>query len=290
MTHRSSAVDRSLPRISVVLGSGAARGLGHIPYLEVFDELGVLPSIIAGSSIGALIGAGWASGMRGKDVREHAYSVLGTLGLIAGRLWTSRRSLRETLQAGLSLQADAPSITSAFLPELFPDNFSSLPIPFRAVATDLNSWEPVVFSSGPLKPAIAASLAIPALFVPVTLGTRTFIDGGVSNPLPLDCVVGYGDIVVAIDVNGLPEGKEPRRRPPNAIEVGFTATRIMTRTLIQNMVKRHPPDIYVEAPVGRIGVMEFWRVREIVAASEAGKDHFKRTLADRIEAFQRTSE
>src|SRR5262245_52063250 len=76
-----------LPRIGVALGGGSARGLTHIPFIEAMDELGLSPSVIAGTSIGALIGSGWANGMSGKELREHALSVLGTLRIIAGRLW-----------------------------------------------------------------------------------------------------------------------------------------------------------------------------------------------------------
>ena len=75
------------PRIGVALGGGSARGLTHIPYIEAMDELGLRPSVIAGTSIGALIGAGWANGMTGAELRDHSFSVLGTMKIIAGRLW-----------------------------------------------------------------------------------------------------------------------------------------------------------------------------------------------------------
>src|SRR3954468_13892191 len=76
-----------MPRIGVALGGGSARGLTHIPFIEAMDELGLKPSTIAGTSIGALIGAGWANGMSGAELREHALSVLGTMRIIAARLW-----------------------------------------------------------------------------------------------------------------------------------------------------------------------------------------------------------
>src|ERR1700750_717980 len=79
--------NRSMPRVGVALGGGSARGLTHIPFIEAMDELGLKPSTIAGTSIGALIGAGWANGMSGKELREHALSVLGTIRIIATRRW-----------------------------------------------------------------------------------------------------------------------------------------------------------------------------------------------------------
>ena len=78
---------RSMPRIGIALGGGSARGLTHIPFIEAMDELGLKPSIIAGTSIGALIGAGWANGMTGTELRHHAMKVLGTMRTIAGRIW-----------------------------------------------------------------------------------------------------------------------------------------------------------------------------------------------------------
>src|SRR4051794_18371411 len=79
-----------MPRIGVALGGGSARGLTHIPFIEAMDELGLKPSVISGTSIGALIGAGWANGMSGQELREHVLGVLGTMRLIAARLWKAQ--------------------------------------------------------------------------------------------------------------------------------------------------------------------------------------------------------
>src|SRR6185369_7705042 len=94
----------SMPRIGVALGGGSARGLTHIPFIEAMDELGLKPSTIAGTSIGALIGSGWANGMTGKELREHAISVLGTMRIIAARLWGAQiRNLGGLLSNGINL-------------------------------------------------------------------------------------------------------------------------------------------------------------------------------------------
>src|SRR6478735_5984953 len=114
-------------RIGVALGSGAARGLAHIPYIEAMDELGLKPHVIAGTSIGALIGSGWANGMSGAELREHSYSVLGTLKIIAGRLWGSQvRNLGNFFQRGFNVQLDATQVVDAFLPDNFPVEFKDL--------------------------------------------------------------------------------------------------------------------------------------------------------------------
>lgn len=274
------------PRIGVALGSGGARGLAHIPYIEALDEMGIVPSTIAGTSIGALIGAGWANGMTGRDIREHAENVLGSLQEIAGRLWTSSQAaFRNVMQNGISMQVDARTIADAFLPEDFPDDFAALRVPLHVIATDYYAWKEVVFDSGPLRPAIAASFAIPGLFRPVRFNDRLYIDGGAANPLPVDRARIGSDIVIGIDVNGVPGEPPANNEEPSPIDAGFVATQIMTQSIVMNAFAVHPPNIHVHAPVEGIRVLEFWRVREIITQAEADKDSFKRSVEQAIGAF-----
>ncbi|WP_127143564.1 patatin-like phospholipase family protein [Pelagibacterium montanilacus] len=277
----------SSPRIGVALGGGAARGLSHIPYIEAMDEMGLYPAAIAGTSIGALIGAGWARGMTGKELREHATTVLGSFQLIAGTVLSAHRpSLIGMVQNGLSFQVDAESITGAFLPDGFPDAFSALRIPFSTVATDFYTWEQVVFREGSLRLAIAASMAIPAAFKPVRIEGATYIDGGVVNPVPLDLVAATSDILIGIDVNGTAMTPQDDQIP-GMVDTGFVATQIMIDTIVRNMMERYPPDIYVQPSINAFGLLEFWRVKELLDAAEPDKDRFKRALEAKLEEFSR---
>lgn len=275
----------STPRIGIALGSGAARGLTHISYIEAMDELGLKPSNIAGCSIGALIGAGWANGMTGAELREHAFAMLGSFQQIAGRLWSTLPTLTGVFKTGLSMQIDARAVSDAFLPQGFPEDFDALAIPLNVIATDLRAWEEVVIGAGPLRPAIAASLAIPSLFRSVSHDGRIFVDGGATNPLPLDRAAIGSDILVAIDVNGVADARLTGIEP-GLFDAGFLASQIMSQTLIRNMAKRFPPDVYVRPEVNDFGIMEFWRVKDILAAADAGKDQFKRDLEAAIESFE----
>lgn len=269
-------------RIGVALGSGAARGLAHIPYIEAMDELGLKPAIIAGSSIGALIGSGWANGMTGAELREHAYSVLGSLQQIATTLWNRNRpNLKQMMADGLSMQVNSVGIANAFLPDGFPDDFADLKVPFHVVATDFYAWKEVVFDSGPVRPAIAASMAIPSLFRPVSVNGSYFIDGGVTNPLPLGIIAGKCDVLIGIDVHRTPELLDPSREPSIA-DSAIVATEIMSQKLVDATVLQYPPDVYVRAEVGPFGGREFWRVREIVENATADKDRFKRAVSDAL--------
>ena len=267
-------------RIGVALGSGAARGLAHIPYIEALDELGLTPSIIAGSSIGALIGSGWANGMRGTELREHALSVLGSLQQIASTYWTrGRLTLSRVFDTGL--QVDSEGVTHAFLPEGFPDDFAELKVPFVAIATDYYAWREVVFSTGSLRQAIAASMAIPSLFRPVAGGGTYYMDGGVTNPLPLAHVAGKCDVTIGIDVQRTPDPTLAVRQP-NPVDAAIVATEIMSQRLVDATVATHRPDVYVHAEVGPFGGSEFWRVREILEHASGGKDAFKRAVEGSI--------
>ncbi|WP_055049238.1 patatin-like phospholipase family protein [Devosia sp. A16] len=269
-------------RIGVALGSGAARGLAHIPYIEAMDELGLRPSVIAGSSIGALIGSGWANAMTGAELREHAYSVLGSLQQIASTLWNRNRfSFKQMVEDGLSMQVNSMGITTAFLPDGFPDDFAELRIPFSVVATDFYGWKEKVFDSGPLRPAIAASLAIPSLFRPVNVEGRYYIDGGVTNPLPLGLIAGRCDVLIGIDVHRTPELLDASREP-SITDSAVVATEIMSQKLVDATVLQYSPDVYVRAEVGPFGGSEFWRVREIVDNAAADKDRFKRAVSDAL--------
>jgi NTE family protein len=267
-------------RIGVALGSGAARGLAHIAYIEALDELGLQPAVIAGSSIGALIGSGWAKGMSGVELREHAYSVLGSMQQIANTYWSRGvQSLSRLLSNGLSV--DAEGVAHAFLPDGFPDDFSELKVPFVVVATDYFSWREVVFTSGSLRQAIAASMAIPSLFRPVHYDGTYLMDGGVTNPLPISHVAGKCDVVVAIDVQRSPD-PTIEVAVPSAVDAAIVATEIMSQRLVDASVAASRPDVFVHADMGTFGAGEFWRVREILDHAEAGKDQFKRAVEGAI--------
>ncbi len=273
------------PRIGVALGGGSARGLTHIPYIEAMDELGIRPSVISGTSIGALIGAGWAAGMTGKELREHSYQVLGTMRIIASKLWATQiRGIGGILKNGISMQLDATAIVDAFTPAHFPLEFKDLKVPLYVVATDFQSWHQVVFNSGLLRPAVAGSIAIPSLFKPVTYANHILVDGGVVNPLPLDQADINTDFLIGIDVNGDPS-EGIAKTDHKALDIWFGSAQIMMHSLTAHMMAAYPPDIYIRPHVTSFGALEFWRVREIVAHGDQEKERFKRMLAQKIEAY-----
>ena len=179
------AVDKS---IGLALGGGGARGIAHIIVLEVFDDLGLKPAAISGTSIGAIMGAAYAAGMSGQEIRERAVDFYSQRRAVLAKLWRARPVQFTDLIRGrfLQTQFDAETVLESFVPgiEILPETFEGLKIPLKVVACDFYGWCETVLDTGPLRPAIAASIAIPSVFKPVPVHGRMQIDGGAFNPLP----------------------------------------------------------------------------------------------------------
>lgn len=273
------------PRIGVALGGGSARGLAHIPFIEAMDELGLRPAVIAGTSIGALVGAGWAAGLKGAEIREHSIDALGTMRSITRKLWfNSERRPNLMGWKKISLQFDAEQVIEAFMPGAVPQTFEELRTPLHVIASDFHSWNQVVFDTGPVRPAVAGSIAIPSFFRPVRYNGRVLIDGGVVDPLPLDAASANVDILIGIDVNGDPNAKRGSR-PPSAIDVWMGAAQIMMHQLTAHMIAAYPPDIYIRPHLSEFGAYEFWKVRQVIAKGDLEKERFKKAVANRVEDF-----
>ena len=152
-------------RIGLALSGGAARGFAHVPILEAFDSAHVQPSIIAGTSMGAVIGALYAAGRSGQEIRSLVHDTFGNSATVMSQLWANRRQRGRMFWMGwrTPTQFDALGLLEAFLPDDLPPRIEDLQIPFRAVAVDFNSSEEFTFSEGPLVPALAASIAVPGL-------------------------------------------------------------------------------------------------------------------------------
>lgn len=266
-------------RIGIALGGGGARGMAHILVCEALDELGVKPALIAGTSIGAIIGAGYASGMSGRDMREAACAFYARRSRVLARLWRARPPAFTDLLRGRSVtpQFDPHAILESFVPdfERLPDSFADLEIPLKVIACDFYGWLEAVLSNGPLKPAIAASIAIPALFRPVILDGRILIDGGACNPLPFDHVSDC-DITLACDVAGGPS--EPADRPPRLLECIVGATQISMQSVIREKLKWHQPDVLVRPEIDGVFILDFLKTQAILDMNVAFKDDVKRRL------------
>ena len=187
--------------VALVLSSGGARGLAHIGAIEELEAQGYRIRSIVGCSMGAIIGGMYAAGKLA-EYKEWMQTI-------------DKKKILSLLDITFSLDhlVKGEKIIEA-MKEIVPDvKIEDLPIPFKAVATDWEKGQEVVFSKGSLYEAIRASISMPLFFDPVKKGGTTFVDGGILNPLPLNISKDMpGDIVVAVNVSGTPEDSENERR------------------------------------------------------------------------------
>jgi len=253
-------------RLGLALGSGGAKGLAHIAFLEVLDQLLIKTSAIAGSSIGALVGALYAGGMSGRQLRELATGI----------------SLRD-----LPRFLDAPSLhefqgikgkkIEDWLREILPvKNFEDLPMPLKVVATDFWKGEQVVFSTGDIAQAVRASISIPGVFHPREIDGRVLVDGGVVNPVPFELLEKLADYIVAIDVSGEMESGEARSLGP--IETLLGAFSIMGRVIMEQRSQDGRIALLHRPPLRGFRTGDFLKAAEILDSVADEAELFRREL------------
>lgn len=246
---RAAAAER--PRLGLVLGGGAARGIAHVGVLEALEESGIRPDLIVGASAGALVGSLAAAGISairiGGWARTMRWSVLARPVMSRSGLMSNDRLER-------------------FVARALPcRRFEELPIPFACIATDLESFEPVLLWSGDVPSAVRASCALPGIIVPVRRGGRLLIDGGVAQNVPAAIARLLGaDIVVAVDVN-----RSYRRAAPASNIFSILAQTYFTLGRAAERVATQRADVVIAPDVGDIGVDELHRGLELVRAGEA---------------------
>ncbi len=270
---------------ALALGSGAARGLAHIAVLEALDEMGVKPKAIAGTSIGALLGAAYASGLSGKNIRHHVLALAHGRGELRRRFIKARAgTLADIFSGGLSraAQIDAEKACAQFLPDNFATDFSELKIPLIVMATDLHSRQEAPLTSGPLQPALAASIAIPGVFLPVAIDGRVLIDGGTTNPLPYEQLIGVADVVVAVDVFGAPAAE--RTDMPSIWESLYITVLVMGGAILAAKMNRIAPDLLLRPNVAIFRGMDFSQASAIIRSAEATKSELKEKLGALLNA------
>lgn len=268
-------------RIGVALGGGAAQGFAHVTVLEAIDELGLKPAAVAGTSMGAIVGAAYAAGMSGRDIRDFAAGLFRRRTDYLARLWQLRPRRIAEVSLGLG-QFDLVKALRAFMPPFLPARIEDLALPFTAIATDFYAGTEAVIREGPLIPAIAASSAVPVLFQPVVFDGRVMIDGGCVNPVPYDRT-GDADFTIASDVVSLPRGGP--HRVPGAKQAAFGSVVLVLNTILKEKLRNGPrPDVLINPPTGSFGPMDFAKAEAIMAASAPGKDRVKRQIEAAIEA------
>lgn len=179
--------------IGLALGSGGSKGIAHIGVIKVLEENGIKIDYLAGCSIGAFFGVLYAASGNIKELEEH---------LFKSSSWRTKFSLLDPILGNGFLKGE--NVEKFIADSLAGINFSSLQIPFAAVAADLLSGREVIIKEGNVVKAVRASISIPPIFKPVELNGKLLVDGGLINPVPDDVVRKMGaDIVIAVNLDNL---------------------------------------------------------------------------------------
>lgn len=256
------------PKVGLALGGGGARGCAHIGVINALSEAGVPIHAIAGTSIGAVIGAVYSAGdwkafsdflltIKWNDVIRHFDPVIPKRGFFDGEK------------------------IKTLLKDVIPDpDFSRCRIPFAATATDLYSGREVILRKGDLIEALRASISIPGIFTPARIGTRYLVDGGVINPLPVTVARRLGaDIVVAVDLNhyfvrekrtamkfygkkSWLERLAPTR--PNILDVIENSIFLMQDQLTKNIIEKNAPEYLVRPELRSAGIFDFHQAESLI--------------------------
>jgi NTE family protein len=272
-------------KIGLALGGGGARGLAHIPMLEAFDELGLKPAMIAGCSMGALVGSAYASGMSGRDLRDHALSLLSNRMTMARHVFGAKGGRLGdifSIKGLLSMQLEGQRLAHIVLPDHLPEILEELSIPMKVIVTDYERMEEVVLEGGAIHEAVGASIAIPGLISAPLINGRIHVDGGVKNPVPFNHVTKGMDLVVAIDVTGRP--RPPRKAHPTNLELAIGSLLIMFHELADLRRAQMPPDIYITPEIDSFNSGDFFKAKEIFQSAEPAKERLKRALDLRVNA------
>ncbi len=271
---------RRAPRIGLALGGGGARALAHVPLLEVFDELGLRPVRLSGTSMGAVIAALYGAGRSGAEIRRFTELLVSRHGDWLDALLSSGvQRWWELLQLGLGgggLLDPAPFL-DLIEAQLGGRRFADLEIPLSVVATDYWKREPVVFSRGAIRPALRASIALPGLIAPAREEGRVLVDGGLVDPVPYELLFADCDLVVAVNVLEQADAGAPAKLP-SMLESTLGAVPIVAAALMREKVARRPPDIYLRPAVHDIGLLDFGQAAAIFRQGEPAARELRQRL------------
>lgn len=235
------------PRLGLALGGGAARGFAHIGVIQVLEENGIKVDLVAGTSAGSLVASLYASGKGGKEMQQ----------------------LAETMDEGAITDWSFPLrglIRGEALARFIRDktggrNIDQMALPLGIVATDLSDGSSILFRSGDTGTAVRASSAVPAVFQPVRIGQREYVDGGLVSPVPVRFAMEMGaQLVVAVDITSPPE-KDP---PGDAFRMLMQTFSIMSRSI--NTFELRDADVVIRPRLDGVGSADFTARRRAVQA------------------------
>jgi NTE family protein len=276
------------PRVALVLGGGGARGLAHLGVLKVLEQARIPVDCVVGTSMGALIGGVYADGQSASEI-EASVRHIDWADVLDDRPARVQRTYHDKqddalgmMGLGLGLSDDGQLLfpqgaigthkvdllIRGMVDNVAPDHFDQLPLPFRAVASDLETGDMVVLSRGDLASAMRASMAVPGVFPPVERDMHILVDGGVARNLPVDVARGVcGDMVIAVDVSS-PLLK--RKAVKDVLSISEQTLRVLMQKNVDDQIAqmgRH--DVLIAPDLGAMSPTDFRDTDAAIAAGEA---------------------
>jgi NTE family protein len=301
----SGGADRSAdgaaprPRIGLVLSGGGARGAAHIGVIKTLEQMHVPIDAVAGTSMGAVVGGLYAAGLSGEQI-EQVFRTLDWQDLLEDRaprrdlIYRRKQDDRSYLaKGGLGIRADkgvvlplgliqgqkiTQVLREATMPVANIHDFDHLPTPFRGLATDLETGNPVVLKSGDLATVLRASMSAPGVLAPVEVDGRLLVDGGIVDNLPVDLAREMGvDVIIAVDVS-FPLAKRSGLQTP--LDVTNQMIAIMVRQgTAASLATLRPTDVLVQPELGRMTSIDFEKIPKVIDAGVTAADKQSRSLA-----------
>jgi NTE family protein len=226
------------PKIALVLGGGAARGFAHIGVIKALEAQGIVPDMVVGTSAGSVVGALYASGMKGFDLQKLALEM--EEDMVADWTLPNRGVLKgEALQDFINQKVKNLTI-------------QKLPKPLGVVATDLHNGERVVFRQGNTGMAVRASSAVPGVFQPAEINGRDYVDGGLTSPVPVEPARAMGaDFVIAVDISNV----RRQEKLSGSLDVLLQTFAIMGHTLSRHELEK--ADIVIRPKTAAVSSTDF---------------------------------
>jgi NTE family protein len=248
-----ATIVKTPPRIGLALGGGAARGFAHVGVIQVLEEAGIRPVLVSGTSAGSLVAALYASGKTGAQLQHIAETM--EEATIAD--WT----LQVFTRGALGGEALAKYVNT----QLGQKPIEAMPMPLGIVATDLNSGNDIVFQRGDTGTAVRASSAVPAVFQPVKIGNREYVDGGLVSPVPVRAAKKMGaELIIAVDISSPPEAASAS----GTLEILLQTFTIMGKSI--NSLELQGADVVIRPQLLGISSADFGaRKRSIEAGRKA---------------------
>ncbi|MDZ7892593.1 MAG: patatin-like phospholipase family protein [Rhodoferax sp.] len=247
------AAPKPPPKIGLALGGGAARGFAHVGVIQVLEENGIKPNLVTGTSAGSLVAAIYASGKNGAQLQR----VAETMEEAAIADWTLPIFSRGMLRGDALARYVNAQVSSKLIEDL--------PMPLGIVAADLNTGNDVLFQRGDTGTAVRASSAVPAVFQPVKIAGREYVDGGLVSPVPVGAARRMGaDFVIAVDISSPPEGS----LTGGTLDILMQTFSIMGKSI--NRYELRDAEVVVRPALQGIGSSDFSaRKRSIEAGRQA---------------------